>query len=224
MIPSSSTAQTDDTVTGSPQPWDLASVQLTLTSCRTAIRSSGMSSLPSLGALPSLPCTLVLILCPPTNIPSPESVSSSTANGRVPWLPALNPGRLPPPGAPPPIVMRSAELRPLRPLGRLLDDLPAPDVSTRPKMACATGRRRGRHAHMTAHSPSTTVKIQGTAISTFELLAEGSSCHGRWISLHSPVRSPSFPPALSWNRKIKRMALMKETLGWGQQSAGARCA
>lgn len=125
-----------------------------------------MSSLPSLGALPSLPCTLVLMLLAPTSIPSPESVSSNTANGRLPWLPCLNPGRLPPGGAPPPIVTRSAELRALSPLGRLLDDLPAPDVSTRPKTACATGRRRGRQAHITAHSPSTTVNIQGTAMST----------------------------------------------------------
>lgn len=131
-----------------------------------------MSSLPSLGALPSLPCTLVLMLLAPTNIPSPESVSSNTANGRLLWLPCLNPGRLPLGGAPPPIVTRSAELRALSPLGRLLDDLPAPDVSTRPKMACATGRRRGRHAQITAASPSTIVNIHGTAIST----VPGVSC------------------------------------------------
>lgn len=180
-----------------------------------------MSSLPSLGALPSLPCTLVLMLWPPTNMPSPESVSSNTAKGRVPWLPCLNTGRLPPPGAPPPIVTRSAELRALSPLGRLLDDLPAPDVSTRPKMACATGRRRGRQAHMTAHSPSTTVKIQGTAIRTFGGLAEDSSCDWEWTRVDSPVRSPSFPPALSWNRKIKRIALMNETLEVKSAKSGA---
>lgn len=158
----------------------------------------------------SFPLPFVLISCPNphTNASLEDSVSSSRAKDD------LSPCR----DRPPPPMVTAPDLKSARALGVLADLLfeYREFVRTRPKTSCATGRSRGRQAQMTAHSPSTTVSIQGMVIKTALCFSNGPV--GRLVtgasgSRNTPVKSASSPPALSLNKKINRIPLMTDTLG-----------